>query len=75
MLQVLSLDSNISLQVTKLRRDLLKLIGMGEFAPEANFTDPCLSYVLPEVCWGGREREGGCGIAVPVSFHSLALML
>ena len=48
-LQVLSLDSNISLQVSKMRRDLLKLIGVGEFSPDANFTDPCLSYVLPEV--------------------------
>ncbi|XP_076438241.1 DNA polymerase epsilon catalytic subunit A-like [Babylonia areolata] len=47
--QVLSLDNNISLQVTKLRRDLLKLIGVGEFAAEAVFIDPCLSYVLPEV--------------------------
>ncbi|KAL8598379.1 hypothetical protein ACOMHN_032656 [Nucella lapillus] len=46
---VLSLDTNISLQVTKLRRDLLKLIGVGEFAAEATFVDPCLSYVLPEV--------------------------
>ena len=48
-LQVLSLDSSINLQVMKLKRDLLKLIGIGEFAEEAAFTDPCLSYVLPEV--------------------------
>ena len=54
LLQVLSLDSNISLQVSKMRRDLLKLIGVGEFSPEASFNDPCLSYVLPEV----RNRHG-----------------
>ena len=48
-LQVLSLDSNINIQVTKLKRDLLKLIGVGEFSPEAMFKDPCLSYVLPEL--------------------------
>lgn len=47
--KVLSLDSNINLQVIKLKRDLLKLIGIGEFAEEAAFSDPCLSYVLPEV--------------------------
>ena len=47
--QVLSLDSNINIQVTKLKRDLLKLIGVGEFSPMAMFKDPCLSYVLPEV--------------------------
>lgn len=32
-----------------LRRDLLKLIGVGEFSIEASFIDPCLSFVLPEV--------------------------
>ncbi|KAK3581719.1 hypothetical protein CHS0354_015350 [Potamilus streckersoni] len=47
--KVLSLDPNVTIQVNKLNRDLLKLIGIGEFAPEAQFKDPCLSYVLPEV--------------------------
>jgi len=31
------------------RRDLLKLIGVGEFSAEATFQDPCLSFILPEV--------------------------
>jgi DNA polymerase epsilon subunit 1 len=44
-----NLDSNINIQVTKMKRDLLKLIGMGEFSEESQFRDPCLSYVLPEV--------------------------
>jgi len=39
----------VNIQVTKLQRDLLKLIGIGEFSPDALFIDPCLSYVLPEV--------------------------
>ncbi|KAL5019574.1 hypothetical protein ScPMuIL_002466 [Solemya velum] len=47
--KVLALDTSINLQVTKMKRDLLKLIGVGEFAPEAQFKDPCLSYILPEV--------------------------
>ncbi|XP_060084893.1 DNA polymerase epsilon catalytic subunit A-like, partial [Ylistrum balloti] len=47
--QVLALDCNITLQITKLKRDLLKLIGVGEFSSDAKFLDPCLSYVLPEV--------------------------
>ncbi|XP_014670833.1 PREDICTED: DNA polymerase epsilon catalytic subunit A-like [Priapulus caudatus] len=47
--QVLSLDASIVNQVTKMRRDLLKLVGVGEFSDEAIFRDPCLSYVLPEV--------------------------
>ena len=31
------------------RRDLLKLIGVREFAEEAVFRDPCCSFVLAEV--------------------------
>ena len=46
---MLSLDSNINNQVIKMKRDLLKLIGVGEFSEEAQFADPCLSYVVPEV--------------------------
>ena len=37
--------------VEKLKRDLLKLVGVDEFSDEAEWRDPCLSYVLPEVCF------------------------
>lgn len=37
-------------QVNKMKRDLLKLIGVGEFSDEAVWKDPCLSYVITEVC-------------------------
>ncbi|GAA6086212.1 DNA polymerase epsilon catalytic subunit A [Tachysurus ichikawai] len=47
--QVLSLDANIVNQVNKLKRDLLRLVDVGEFSDEAQFRDPCNSYVLPEV--------------------------
>ncbi|XP_028400533.1 DNA polymerase epsilon catalytic subunit A-like [Dendronephthya gigantea] len=57
--KALSLDSNTQNQVNKLRRDLLRLIGVGEFCLEATFIDPCLSFVLPEVictyCNGCRD--------------------
>lgn len=46
---MLLLDANVSVQVTKMKRDLLKLIGIGEFCDEAQFRDPCVSFVLPEV--------------------------
>ncbi|KAL2298672.1 hypothetical protein Nmel_015678 [Mimus melanotis] len=46
--KVLSLDANITNQVNKLRRDLLRLIEVGEFSEAAQFRDPCRSYVLPE---------------------------
>ncbi|XP_050693132.1 DNA polymerase epsilon catalytic subunit A-like [Eriocheir sinensis] len=47
--KVLSLDSTVAQEVSKLRRDLLKLLNMGEFSPEAEWQDPCVSYILPEV--------------------------
>uniref|UniRef100_A0A3B4B1K0 DNA polymerase epsilon catalytic subunit n=1 Tax=Periophthalmus magnuspinnatus TaxID=409849 RepID=A0A3B4B1K0_9GOBI len=47
--QVLSLDPNISNQMNKLKRDLLRLVDVGEFSDAAQFRDPCQSYVLPEV--------------------------
>ncbi|TSU24182.1 DNA polymerase epsilon catalytic subunit A [Bagarius yarrelli] len=47
--QVLSLDANIANQVNKLKRDLLRLVDVGEFSEDAQFRDPCKSYVLPEV--------------------------
>uniref|UniRef100_A0A8C9TG99 DNA polymerase epsilon catalytic subunit n=1 Tax=Scleropages formosus TaxID=113540 RepID=A0A8C9TG99_SCLFO len=47
--QVLSLDANITNQVNKLKRNLLRLVDVGEFSEEAQFHDPCKSFVLPEV--------------------------
>ncbi|KAI4820988.1 hypothetical protein KUCAC02_028941 [Chaenocephalus aceratus] len=47
--QVLSLDANIVNQVNKLKRDLLRLVDVGEFSTQAQFSDPCNSYILPEV--------------------------
>lgn len=35
--------------MNKLNRDLLRLVDVGEFSEEAQFQDPCRSYVLPEV--------------------------
>ncbi|XP_040567537.1 DNA polymerase epsilon catalytic subunit A [Lepeophtheirus salmonis] len=49
LVKVLSLDYSITDHVHKLRRDLLKLIGIGEFSVAAEWKDPCISFVLPEV--------------------------
>lgn len=35
--------------MNKLKRDLLRLVDVGEFSDEAQFHDPCNSYILPEV--------------------------
>lgn len=47
--KVLSLDHKITNEVTKLRRDLLRLIGVGEFSSSAEWNEPCQSFILPEV--------------------------
>lgn len=47
--KVLSIDSAITDQVAQLRRNLLKLINVGEFSDMADWQDPCISFILPEV--------------------------
>ncbi|XP_039270554.2 DNA polymerase epsilon catalytic subunit A-like [Styela clava] len=47
--KVLSLDSHVTTQVQHLKRNLLKLIGVGEFSSSAEWNDPCASFVLGEV--------------------------
>lgn len=47
--KILSLDSHLGDTILKLRRDLLRIVGVREFSDEAEWKDPCLSYVLTEV--------------------------
>ena len=42
----------VKLMCISCRRDLLKLIGVREFSLEANYQDPCQSFVLPGVHLG-----------------------
>eukprot|EP00850_Spirogloea_muscicola_P017955 SM000159S01786 [mRNA] locus=s159:288661:304957:+ [translate_table: standard] len=46
---VMSIDEAVSYQVMVMRRNLLKLIHVREFAEEAVFRNPCLSFTLPNV--------------------------
>jgi len=46
---VLGLDTVLSDEVAGMRRVLLRDIKIREFSDDANFVDPCLSYVLPDV--------------------------
>ncbi|XP_013170989.1 PREDICTED: DNA polymerase epsilon catalytic subunit A [Papilio xuthus] len=59
--KVLSLDASIEDQVTLLRRNLLRLIGVGEFGAAAQWREPCASCVLPElicnVCNACRDLD------------------
>lgn len=46
---VLAVDGTAASEVSKLRKNLLRLVGVGEFANVAKFTNPCRSYILPDV--------------------------
>ncbi|KAL1117393.1 hypothetical protein AAG570_004719, partial [Ranatra chinensis] len=47
--KVLSLDTSVEEEVARLRRNMLRLIGVGEFSDLAEWTPPSVSLVLPEV--------------------------
>ncbi|KAG0453679.1 hypothetical protein HPP92_024983 [Vanilla planifolia] len=46
---VLALDQNVQHDILRMRKNLLKLVRVKEFAPEAQFHDPCPSFTLPNV--------------------------
>lgn len=46
---VLALDQNVQHDILVMRKALLKLVHVREFAPEAEFRDPCMSFTLPNV--------------------------
>jgi DNA polymerase epsilon subunit 1 len=46
---LLGLDGEVAGEVLLLRRRMLRLLGVGEFTPEAVFVDPCMSFKLEEV--------------------------
>ncbi|XP_042374345.1 DNA polymerase epsilon catalytic subunit A-like [Zingiber officinale] len=46
---VLALDQNVQHDVWRMRKNLLRLVHVKEFAPEAQFHDPCPSFILPNV--------------------------
>ncbi|CAN6479373.1 unnamed protein product [Victoria cruziana] len=46
---VFALDQHVQHDVLVMRKNLLRLIRVREFAPEAHFCDPCLSFTLPNV--------------------------
>ncbi|GAY59808.1 hypothetical protein CUMW_197330 [Citrus unshiu] len=44
-----ALDQNVQHDVLVMRKNLLKYVRVREFAPEAEFRDPCPSFILPNV--------------------------
>ncbi|KAF2077511.1 hypothetical protein CYY_001210 [Polysphondylium violaceum] len=47
--KALSVDRSIAANVTRIRKILLNMIKIREFSKEADFKDPCISYILPDV--------------------------
>jgi DNA polymerase epsilon subunit 1 len=58
---VLSLKKSLEIKVATLKRNLLKMVNVREFATEAEFRDPCVSYTLPDVicsyCNNARDLD------------------
>jgi DNA polymerase epsilon subunit 1 len=49
LVHLLSLDTALDDEVRLLRRGLLRLVGVDEFSPAANWVDPCISFRLNDV--------------------------
>ncbi|XP_015122503.1 DNA polymerase epsilon catalytic subunit A isoform X1 [Diachasma alloeum] len=47
--KVLGLDKELEAEVYELKTNLLRLIGVGGFSEAAEWKDPCISFVLPEI--------------------------
>lgn len=58
---ILGLDRALEQDVNRLKKNLLRLINVREFAVESSFVNPCLSYVLPDImcefCNYGRDLD------------------
>ncbi|CAG9312003.1 unnamed protein product [Blepharisma stoltei] len=46
---LLSLEPDLSDTILTLRKNLLRLLNYSDFAPEADYTEPCMSLILPEI--------------------------
>lgn len=46
---IMALDKTVEEEVSRMRKALMRLLSVREFSKEAQFVDPCLTYVLPDV--------------------------
>ncbi|XP_033149828.1 DNA polymerase epsilon catalytic subunit A [Drosophila busckii] len=49
LVKVLNVDKTLAEQTNELRRNMLRLVGIGEFSDLAEWTDPCDTYIINEV--------------------------
>ena len=54
----LSLDKNIQTQVVKLKKNLLTIVNAREFSDQAQYTDPSLSFIVPQVSTRCNVKNG-----------------
>eukprot|EP00400_MALV-I_sp_L67-5_P001310 gene1310-583_t len=64
--EVLRLDHDAKDDVVKLRLDLLRVLTVGAFAKEAEFSNPCASLVLQDVSCGKCGAVGQ--VDIPIQF-------
>lgn len=48
---VMSLDAAVSMDTARLRENLMKMVQVKSFSSQADFINPCLTFVLPDVIW------------------------
>ncbi|XP_043653722.1 DNA polymerase epsilon catalytic subunit 1 [Drosophila teissieri] len=49
LIKALSVDKTLAEQINELRRNMLRLVGIGEFSDLAEWEDPCDSHIINEV--------------------------
>jgi hypothetical protein len=56
---VMSLDAELRGSVRKVRESLMKMVGTKSFSAQADFINPCLTFILPDVIWSVRRLLEG----------------
>lgn len=72
---ILELDTSVAAEVNILRKNLLRLIHVKEFSPEAGFQNPALSLVLPDVICLPVQRRNQSVMKYSETFATLQSLL
>lgn len=70
--EILSLDANVKEEVVKLKRDLLRIVGIGEFSEDAIYKDPTKSYVIPEMICRKCNHCRDLDLCRDISLHNVS---
>ena len=72
---LLALDSRVSDAVAVLRRQLLKLLHVREFGPQAEFKEVCLGFTLPDVICRCVTIQGMVSIPSDLKIPTLSCLI